>query len=57
VYPHSHLKPDIFLSLRDTGFHLWPEQLVVFLWICHRAFASSNVMATLRFAEVRYHTR
>lgn len=57
MYPHSHWKPEIFSPLRDMGFHLWPEKLAVFLCICHRAFASSNVMAMLRFAEVRYHTR
>jgi hypothetical protein len=39
------------------GFHLWPEQWAVFLWMCHKAFASSKVMDTLRFADVMNHKR
>lgn len=57
LYPHSHSKPEIFPPLREIGFHLWLEQLVVFLWMCHNAFASSKVMDTLRFADVAIHIR
>jgi hypothetical protein len=57
LYPHAHSKPEIFPPLREIGFHLWLEQLVVFLWMCHNAFASSKVMDTLRFADVTNHKR
>jgi hypothetical protein len=57
LYPHSHSKPEIFPPLREMGFHLRQGQLVVFLWMCHNAFASSKVMDTLRFADVTNHTR
>ena len=55
--PQSHSKPEIFPVLRDIGFHLWLVQLVFFLWMCHRAFASSKVIVACFFAEVRYHTK
>ncbi len=57
LYPQSHSKPDIFPFLRDMGRHLWLQQLVFFLWMCHNAFASSKVIVACFFAEVRYHTR
>ena len=57
LYPQSHSKPEIFPLLRDIGRHLRLVQLVFLLWICHNAFASSNVIVACFFAEVRYHTR
>jgi hypothetical protein len=57
LYPQSHSKPDIFPFLRDMGRHLLLQQLVLFLWMCHNAFASSKVIVACFFAEVRYHTR
>jgi hypothetical protein len=38
------------------GRHLRPVHLVFFLWISHNVFASSNVIGTLRLADVTYHT-
>ena len=32
-------------------------QLVFFLCMCHRAFASSKVIIACFFADVRYHTK
>ena len=55
--PQSHSKPEIFPLLRDIGFHLWLQQWVFFLWICHNAFASSKVIVACFFAEVRYHIK
>jgi hypothetical protein len=57
LYPQSHSKPEIFPFLRDIGRHLWLQQLVCFLWMCHNAFASSKVIGACFFAEVKYHTR
>jgi hypothetical protein len=55
--PQSHSKPEIFPFLRDMGRHLWLQHRVFFLWMCHKAFASSNVIVACFFADVRYHTR
>jgi len=57
LYPHSHSKPEIFPLLLDIGRHLRLVHLVFFLWMCHRAFASSKVMDAWHFADVAYHTR
>jgi hypothetical protein len=57
LYPQSHSKPEIFPLLRDMGFHLRLQQLVLFLCMCHNAFASSKVIVACFFAEVKYHTR
>jgi hypothetical protein len=57
LYPQSHSKPEIFPLLRDIGFHLWLVQLVFFLWMCHKALASSKVIVACFFAEVTYHIK
>ena len=57
LYPQLHSKPEIFPLLSDRGRHLRLAHRVVFLWMCHNAFASSKVIVACFFAEVRYHTR
>jgi hypothetical protein len=55
--PHSHSKPEIFPFLCCIGRHLRLVQGVFFLWMCHNAFASSKVIVTLHFADVKNHKR
>lgn len=46
-----------FRPLREMGFHLWPKQWKVFIWMRQKVFAPSKVMETLRFADATNQTR